>query len=228
MPGLNSIPINSIIDYKEGTNSNHSKAIPVIFLPSSTMAKTFPSLIPVFFTILFFTTLAIAKNNHSFSRTLSPQKLGLKKEKLSHLHFYFHDIVSGRNPTATRIAEAKTTNTSKSSFGAVIMMDDPLTKGPELSSKLVGRAQGLYASASQSELGFLMVLNYVFLEGKYNGSTLSILGHNAVFSGVREMPIVGGSGLFRFARGYAQARTHEFDLKSGDAVVEYNVYVLHY
>ena len=72
------------------------------------------------------------------------------------------------------------------------MIDDPLTEGPELSSKLVGKAQGIYASASQSETGLLMVLNYVFTEGKYNGSSLSILGRNAVFSGVREMPIVGG------------------------------------
>lgn len=107
-------------------------------------------------------------------------------------------------------------------------MDDPLTFGPEPTSKLVGRAQGIYASASQSELGFLMVLNYVFLEGKYNGSTLSILGHNAALSEVREMPIVGGSGVFRFARGYAQAKTSTFDFKTGDAVVEYNVYVFHY
>ncbi|KAM7505574.1 hypothetical protein LguiB_004478 [Lonicera macranthoides] len=108
------------------------------------------------------------------------------------------------------------------------MMDDPLTVGPELTSKMVGRAQGIYASAAQDEMGFLMVLNYAFVEGKYNGSTLSILGRNPVMSEMREMPIVGGSGLFRFARGYAQARTHAVNFTSGDAVVEYNVYVLHY
>ena len=108
------------------------------------------------------------------------------------------------------------------------MIDDPLTVGPEPGSKQVGRAQGIYASASLSEAGLLMVLNYAFTEGKYNGSTISILGRNPVFSAVREMPVVGGSGLFRFARGYAQARTHFFDLKTGDAVVEYNVYVFHY
>ncbi|KAJ9559201.1 hypothetical protein OSB04_013815 [Centaurea solstitialis] len=34
------------------------------------------------------------------------------------------------------------------------------------------------------------------------------------------MPVVGGSGLFRFARGYAQAKTHSFDFKTGNAVVE--------
>nr|CAN76752.1 hypothetical protein VITISV_009422 [Vitis vinifera] len=154
--------------------------------------------------------------------------MGLKEEKLSHLHFYFHDIISGPKPTAVRVAEAAMTNKSPTVFGAVLMMDDPLTVGPEPSSKLVGRAQGIYASASQEEIGFLMVLNFAFMEGKYNGSTLSVLGRNTIFSKVREMPIVGGSGLFRFARGYAQARTHTFNVKTGDVVVEYNVYVFHY
>nr|CAN61168.1 hypothetical protein VITISV_038109 [Vitis vinifera] len=151
--------------------------------------------------------------------------MGLKEEKLSHLHFYFHDIISGPKPTAVRVAEAAMTNKSATMFGAVLMMDDPLTVGPEPSSKLVGRAQGIYASASQEEMGLLMVLNFAFMEGKYNGSTLSVLGRNTIFSKVREMPIVGGSGLFRFARGYAQARTRTFNL---DVVVEYNVYVFHY
>ncbi|CAK7342255.1 unnamed protein product [Dovyalis caffra] len=185
------------------------------------------SFILLFSTILISMTLATAKSD-SFSRNLSPKNLGLKREKLSHLQFYFHDIVSGRNPTAVPVARAAMTKNSFSSFGLVTMMDDPLTVTPEISSKLVGRAQGIYASASQSELSFLMALNFVFSEGKYNGSTLSILGRNSVFSGVREMPIVGGSGLFRFARGYAQAKTHEIDLKTGDAIVEYNVYVFHY
>ena len=196
------------------------------------MANTLPKLIPTFlilFTIFSsFSALATAKKSHLFSRTLTPSKLGLKREKLSHLHFYFHDIVSGRNATAVRVAEAAMTNTSLTGFGAVVMMDDPLTVRPQLSSKQVGRAQGIYASASQNEFGFLMVLNFAFMEGKYNGSNLSVLGRNTVFSAVREMPIVGGSGLFRFARGYAHATTHTFDLKSGDAVVEYNVYVFHY
>ncbi|KAH1084374.1 hypothetical protein J1N35_024135 [Gossypium stocksii] len=57
------------------------------------------------------------------------------------------------------------------------------------------------------------------MEGKYNGSNLSVLGRNPVFSAVREMPVIGGSGVFRFARGYAEARTHTFDLKTGKASV---------
>ncbi|CAN0925489.1 Dirigent protein 19 [Linum grandiflorum] len=60
-----------------------------------------------------------------------------------------------------------------------------------------------------------MVMNFWFVEGKYNGSSITIMGRNPV-------------GLFRFARGYAHASTHNFNLTSGDACVEYNLYVLHY
>ncbi|XP_043692664.1 dirigent protein 22-like [Telopea speciosissima] len=182
----------------------------------------------VLLAIFSFSTVAVDGESQSFSRTLSLGVKRLKREKISYLHFYFHDIVSGRNPTAINVAEAASTKTSPTAFGMMRMIDDPLTERPENTSKIVGRAQGIYASASQSEFGFLMTLNYAFMEGKYNGSTLSILGRNTVMSEVREMPVVGGSGLFRFARGYALAKTHWLDITTGDAVVEYNVYVIHY
>ncbi|KAI9152943.1 hypothetical protein LWI28_003380 [Acer negundo] len=178
--------------------------------------------------LLLFSALTASESDQYFSKKISPSSLGHKKEKLTHLHFYFHDIITAKNPTAVQVAEAAMTNTSSTLFGAVFILDDPLTVAPELTSKMVGRAQGIYASASQSDLGLLMVLNFAFTEGKFNGSNLSVLGRNAVFSGIREMPIVGGSGVFRFSRGYVQAKTHTFDIKTGNAVVEYNVYVFHY
>jgi len=153
-------------------------------------------------------------------------KLGL--EKISHLHFYFHDLVAGKNVTAVEVASAPTTNSSATQFGMVRVMDDWLTEGPEANSKMVGRAQGIYVSSGQEVVHLLMATTFVFQSGKYNGSTLSMLGKNAVFDQVREMPIVGGSGLFRLSRGYALAHTHSFDPKTGNAVVEYNVTVLHY
>ncbi|PON74470.1 Disease resistance response protein [Trema orientale] len=186
---------------------------------------TLTPLIILLITIFSFLSLTTADEYYN---TLPKKELGFKREKLTHLHFYFHDVVSGRNPTAVKVAEAATTNTSSTNFGYVAVLDDPLTVGPNATSEQVGRAQGIYASASQTEVGLLMVLNYVFTEGKYNGSTLSILGHNAILSAVREMPVVGGSGLFRFARGYAEARTYMFNATTLDAIVEYNVYVLHY
>ncbi|KAJ0027864.1 hypothetical protein Pint_36366 [Pistacia integerrima] len=191
------------------------------------MVKSFITL--SLFLLIIFSTLISANPGRNFSETLSPSSLGLKKQKLTHLHFYFHDFITAKHPTTLQIVQPATTNNSSStSFGSVWVMDDPLTIAPELSSKLVGRAQGFYGSASQSEFGFLMVLNFAFTGGKFNGSTLSVLGRNTIFSAVREMPIVGGSGVFRFARGYAQAKTHTVDLNTRNAVVEYNVYVLHY
>ncbi|KAE8036987.1 hypothetical protein FH972_009615 [Carpinus fangiana] len=158
----------------------------------------------VFF-ISSFSATPVTGEDEGFARSLDRKLLGLKKEKLSHFRFYWHDIVSGRNPFAVQVVPPA----SNASSG-------------------FGKAQGLYASASQKEPGLLMVMNFAFIEGKYNGSTITILGRNSLFSAVREMPVIGGSGLFRFARGYVQARTHTFDVKTGDATVEYNAYVLHY
>ncbi|KAL2460047.1 Dirigent protein 11 [Abeliophyllum distichum] len=155
------------------------------------------------------------------------KKLPHTKEKLTKLHFYFQDVVSGKNSTVVRVADSKSTIKSPTVFGAVFVMDDPLTEGPEPDSKIVGRAQGIYSSASMEEIGFLMILNFVFTNGKYNGSSLSVLGHNPIFHKYREMPIIGGSDAFRLARGIATAKTYRLN-NAGDAIVEYNVMVLHY
>ncbi|PHT35142.1 hypothetical protein CQW23_26942 [Capsicum baccatum] len=182
----------------------------------------------LFSTILLLSLLLISifilgTNCHEFSRRLSKKTMGLKRQKLSHLHFYFHDQVSGKNPTAIKIC-----NTSVTGFGLLAMIDDTLTIGPEPNSKLVGRAQGVYAQSSLNDDSLLMVFNFAFVQGKYNGSSLSVLGRNSVMLPLREMPVIGGSGVFRFAYGYAQAKTYSYNVKTGDAVSEYDVYVFHY
>ncbi|CAA7028247.1 unnamed protein product [Microthlaspi erraticum] len=160
--------------------------------------------------------------------TLERSFLHPKKEKLTHFRVYWHDILDGKDPTSVLIMNPPANYTGATGFGTTRMIDNPLTMTPKLSSKMVGRAQGFYAAASKEEVGLLMAMNFAILDGKYNGSTITVFGRNSVFDKVREMPVIGGSGLFRFARGYVQARTHVFDLKSGNAVVEYNCYVLHY
>ncbi|KAJ9559199.1 hypothetical protein OSB04_013813 [Centaurea solstitialis] len=177
---------------------------------------------------LFLFILLVEGESHKFSRSLSPKSYGLKKEKLSHFQFYLHDIVSGDHPTAIQVADAPMTNTSSTRFGYTTVIDDQLTVGPEPTSKIVGRAQGIYSFADLDEFAIMMVFNYVFIEGKYNGSTLSVLGRNPFMSKVRELPIVGGSGLFRFARGYVLITSHSINRSKGDAVLKNDVYVLHY
>ncbi|KAK1386527.1 Dirigent protein [Heracleum sosnowskyi] len=100
----------------------------------------------------FIFALLLTRESQDLSKKIPQNSLGLNEEKLTHLHFYFHDIVSGRNPTIVQVASADITNTSSTYFAAIMMIDDPLTEGPERSSKQVGRAQGIYVSASLSEL----------------------------------------------------------------------------
>ncbi|CAD5326144.1 unnamed protein product [Arabidopsis thaliana] len=107
------------------------------------------------------------------------------------------------------------------------LVDDILTVGPEITSEEVGRAQGIFAPADQNNFGLLMAFNFVFTKGEFSGSTVSMYGRNPIFSKVREMPIIGGTGAFRFGRGYAQAKTFTFNTTSGNAVVKYNVYIWH-
>lgn len=159
------------------------------------------------FFILLSTFLAITDGK--FSEQYPETKATKHDDKIYHLHFYFHDIVSGKHPTAILVAG------QRNSFGSTAMIDDPLTEGTEPSSKLVGRAQGMYAMTSQHDGSLLMVVNFAFNEGKFNGSSVSVLGRNPVLDAVREMPVVGGSGIFRFARGYALLNLHAEAEKSG-------------
>ena len=154
------------------------------------------------------------------------QKLHHAKEKVSRLHFYFHDTLSGKNPSAVDVAEASMTKKSPTLFGLLNIFDDPLTEGPEPTSMLVGRAQGLYGSAGQ--LGLLAAMNFVFTIRKFNGSSVTILGRNAVFQPLREMPIISGTGAFRLARVFVTAKTYFLNFTSGDAIVEYHVVAIHY
>ncbi|KVH96599.1 dirigent protein 22-like [Cynara cardunculus var. scolymus] len=152
--------------------------------------------------------------------------LATMQQKLTKLHFYFHDVVSGNSPTAMTVAKPSG-YTSLTGFGNMVMADDVLTAGPESNSTVVGRAQGMYASASMDDLGFLMTMNLAFTDGDVNGSTLSLFGRNPVLHEYREMSIVGGSGVFRMARGIATAKTYSSNLL-GDAIVEYHIMVSHY
>jgi hypothetical protein len=52
----------------------------------------------------------------------------------------------------------------------------------------------MYVFASQHECGLLMVLKFAFVEGMYNGSALSILGHNPVFDNARLLEVAVFSG----------------------------------
>jgi len=72
-----------------------------------------------------------------------------------------------------------------------------------------------------------MNMNFVFQAGKYNGSTVAIMGRNAVFDAVREMAVLGGTGVFRMARGYTLSKMIESPDPNNLLVLEYDAYIWH-
>nr|XP_043637420.1 dirigent protein 23-like [Erigeron canadensis] len=153
-----------------------------------------------------------------------------RKRNTTNIQFYMHDTPGGPNPSAVRVAGQATNATDMGmfGFGSIYVMDNALTTTPDLNSTLIGRAQGLYAmsSSQENDISLLMTLTYNFVSGIYNGSSLSIVGRNPVMNEVREMPVVGGTGIFRLARGFALAKT--YSMNQADAIIGYNVTIIHY
>jgi len=153
----------------------------------------------------------------------SSEALDDSVKEITHLHLYFHEINGGPNSTTTIVAPLKS---SVSGFGGVLAIDDTLREGPEPTSKLVGRAQGILPAVSREEMAFLLAATFVFTEGKYNGSTLDVFGRAVLASDKREWSIVGGSGQFRLARGYVLGK--KLCAPAGSLIIELDIYVLHY
>lgn len=158
------------------------------------------------------------------------RNLNEAKPNLIKLHFIVQDVIQGPNQTVWKVAESEITAASPSAFGMLSMADNLLTAGPEPNSETVGRAQGTIAFADLHDIAVYMVVDIVFTEGKYNGSTISLLGRNPLSEKVRELPIVGGTGGFRMASGIAVTTNtwSSFDENGDYEVLGYTLYVRYY
>lgn len=150
------------------------------------------------------------------------------KENLVKLNLYVQDIRGGPSPTVYTVAEAPITANSPSSFGVVHVVDNLVTAGPDINSAAVGRAQGLATFADLTTFATAENINFVFTAGEFNGSTISTVGRNPVLNSERELAVAGGTGAFRFARGYAITSTYSDDTVADSSVLQYTIYVTRY
>ncbi|XP_011075714.1 dirigent protein 15-like [Sesamum indicum] len=98
------------------------------------------------------------------------------QEKRTHLRFYVHDILSGNKPSAVQIAGPNTTKKEDgpTPFGSTFAINDLLTEGPEITSKVIGNARGIYVSSSQDkDLTLVLYIDLGFTSGKFKGSSLN-------------------------------------------------------
>ncbi|KVH88982.1 hypothetical protein Ccrd_024222 [Cynara cardunculus var. scolymus] len=119
---------------------------------------------------------------------------------------FFQDYFGGPNATMKPVTFSLDPWSFKQ-FGTIFYTDDPINMGMDQESGQVARAQGIY---------------------EFDGSTLEVQGASKQFERVREVAVVGGSGRFRLARGYATLGTVHLDLSLSYSIIEGNFTVWHY
>lgn len=157
-----------------------------------------------FFFIAFLLTVMIQPSSHH-----SPV----------HLRFYFHEKYRGENATSNVVA---TLNRPNSTFGNIVVFDNPLRAGPESNSKLIGRAQGTAFRSAFAEESAMAAITLLFNEGEFNGSSISVVGL-VDGSGSADRTVVGGSGQFRMAKGYVLTKIVNSTAVS--LVAQYDAYI---
>ncbi|KAL7610079.1 dirigent protein 4 [Lactuca sativa] len=148
----------------------------------------------------------------------------------THLHFFMHDILSGNNPSAVLVAKPNGTVVQEGNllpFGAVYVIDDWLTVGPDPKSKIIGNARGMYASSSRgSDLTLLLSADFEFTSGVFNGSSVSVFSRDPLVV-AKEVAVVGGRGKFRMAKGFILLNAVYFNTTNGDAILECHATIFH-
>ncbi|KAL3642480.1 hypothetical protein CASFOL_013295 [Castilleja foliolosa] len=121
--------------------------------------------------------------------------LAYSKTKVTNVRLYLQDTFNISQPRA---------------YGDVLAFQYTLTVGPSPSSTLLGQAQGTCAFTTHDASFDLHVsIAYIFTSGRYKGSTIVVVGRNDVTNpGIREFPIVGGTGAFKLARGIVKGSTY--------------------
>ncbi|KAF3329307.1 dirigent protein 2-like protein [Carex littledalei] len=136
-----------------------------------------------------------------------------------HLRFYFHEKYRGENATSNVVA---TLNRPNSTFGNIVVFDNPLRAGPESNSTPIGRAQGTAFRSAFAEESAMAAITLLFNEGEFNGSSISVIGL-VDGSGSADRTVVGGSGRFRMAKGYVLTKI--VNSTAASLVAQYDAYI---
>ncbi|KAL0383962.1 UNVERIFIED_CONTAM: Dirigent protein 21 [Sesamum radiatum] len=179
----------------------------------------------IFLTLMVISSLSIAihaaKNEESWFQIISNHG----NEKTAKLHFYNQNLVGGENKTVYEVVRGSITSDSLFSFGSILVLDNLVTVEPDLKSEPIGRFQGVATSADLKATAADLNAYFYFMSAGVNGSTISISGRNpVVMNGVFELAIVGGTGMFRFARGYV-IKNYTTIVENEYQLVECTIYV---
>ncbi|KAH9323333.1 hypothetical protein KI387_017972, partial [Taxus chinensis] len=145
---------------------------------------------------LFFAFIFVMLSSSGFN-------LAVAASRQVNMVLYLQETLSGVDATIETVGGVNGTSSGLLSYGTVNVINHLVTQGPHPSSTVLGRMQGVEARPDPVNSGFHMLSSILFQTGKYNGSSLEIQGTNRFNLPQRELSVVGGTGRFRYARGYA-------------------------
>ncbi|KAM1205577.1 hypothetical protein ACFX2I_006378 [Malus domestica] len=113
-------------------------------------------------------------------------------------------------------------------FGTLTVFDDELTEGHELGSGLLGKAQGFYVASSEDGSSQTIAFTAMFQSGGYADS-LTFFGVHRVAVSESHLAVMGGTGRYLNAKGYALVKTipatNQPNTDGVDTVLEFTTYL---
>ncbi|CAN4096029.1 unnamed protein product [Withania somnifera] len=94
-------------------------------------------------------------------------------------------------------------------FGSITVVDNEITEGHELGSAVLGRAQGFYLTSSSDGTSHTLALTALF-HGEHNheiDDSISFFGIHRTATPLSHIAIIGGTGKYENAKGFATIET---------------------
>jgi len=149
------------------------------------------------------------------------------RHKTHNVTFYAHEAIETGVDATARIVAGPGGNLSALQFGAVVVVDDPITATADPKSAPLGKMQGLYVLDGGQKFR-VQVSVIIDQPGDLVETTYEIAGQRASFNvsndrlNNRQLAVLAGTGVFLGQKGYALASTVSQKLV-GTTGAQYNV-----
>ncbi|KAG6495222.1 dirigent protein 22-like [Zingiber officinale] len=127
-------------------------------------------------------------------------------ESGDYIRFYIHEKNLGTANSTLVYSVDLHPGGSPAGFGNIIVFNSVIREEADPASPAIGIEQGFGVSSSLAQDSGLTVLELLFTAGQYQGTSLSVFGLVKASGEEVERGIVGGTGRFRYARGYVLSR----------------------
>ncbi|KAL3581499.1 hypothetical protein D5086_015831 [Populus alba] len=112
------------------------------------------------------------------------------------------------------------------------VVDDELTEGHELGSAVIGKAQGFYLASSLDGTSHTMAFSVLLHGGENHGEiedTISFFGVHRTATPESQIAVIGGTGKYENAKGYASVETlprvDQHTTDGVDTIMHFSVYL---